>query len=95
MRDPAGDHRALAAELRDRLVKNGAPPILFGLLNTIGDYNQIGSYGYSMWGKMLQPYRRSPQFKQHMRAAGAYDYWRSHGFPPQCHPVGSDDFECS
>ncbi len=24
-----------------------------------------------------------------------YDvYWRKHGFPPQCRPVGKDDFEC-
>jgi len=29
-----------------------------------------------------------------MRKAGLYDYWRAHGFPPQCKPVGSDDFEC-
>jgi len=21
-------------------------------------------------------------------------YWRAHGFPPQCRPVGKDDFEC-
>ena len=25
---------------------------------------------------------------------GIYDYWRKHGFPAQCRPVGDDDFEC-
>ncbi|WP_420434196.1 hypothetical protein [Hyphobacterium sp.] len=25
---------------------------------------------------------------------GLPEFWRQHGFPPQCHPVGSDDFEC-
>ena len=22
------------------------------------------------------------------------DYWRKHGFPPQCKPLGESDFEC-
>jgi len=25
---------------------------------------------------------------------GIYDYWLVAGFPPQCRPVGEDDFEC-
>ena len=29
-----------------------------------------------------------------IRAAKLPDYWRAHGFPPQCKPVGNDDFEC-
>ncbi len=29
-----------------------------------------------------------------IRAAGIYDYWRSHGFPPQCRPAGDDGFSC-
>jgi adenylate cyclase len=95
MRDPGRDHRALATELRTLLVRNTAAPTLMSILNTIGDYDQIGLNGYGMWAGILQPYRRSIEFKRHMRAAGVYDYWRAHGFPPQCHPVGSDDFECN
>jgi adenylate cyclase len=26
--------------------------------------------------------------------AGIPEFWRTHGFPPQCRPVGEDDFEC-
>ena len=29
-----------------------------------------------------------------IRALGIDDYWREHGFPPQCRPVGGDDFVC-
>jgi len=29
-----------------------------------------------------------------VRERGVLDYWRNHGFPPQCRPVGDDDFEC-
>ena len=25
---------------------------------------------------------------------GLPEYWRRHGFPPQCRPIGSDDFDC-
>jgi TolB-like protein len=31
--------------------------------------------------KMMQPWRLP-------------DYWRKHGFPPQCRPIGESDFEC-
>ena len=33
--------------------------------------------------------------KNLMRAWRLPDYWRKHRFPPQCKPVGSDDFECN
>lgn len=29
-----------------------------------------------------------------MEMANLPAYWRQHGFPPQCRPVGDDDFEC-
>ena len=31
----------------------------------------------------------------HRIEAGLPAYWRKHGFPPQCRPVGADDFKCS
>jgi hypothetical protein len=46
------------------------------------------------WIPAMRVYRRSPEFKAHMTASGLPDYWRKHGFPPQCKPVGKDDFEC-
>jgi hypothetical protein len=32
--------------------------------------------------------------KRKLEAIGAVAYWRKHGFPPQCHPMGATDFNC-
>lgn len=33
-------------------------------------------------------------FKREARAMGLDAYWRENGFPPQCRPLGDDDFDC-
>ena len=47
-----------------------------------------------MWDPMMRGYRQSPEFKYFIRESGVFDYWREAGFPPQCGPLGQDDFEC-
>jgi hypothetical protein len=32
--------------------------------------------------------------KAYIKEAGIYDYWQQHGYPPQCLPLGEDDYEC-
>jgi TolB-like protein/tetratricopeptide (TPR) repeat protein len=34
------------------------------------------------------------RWKDWVRRGGLVDLWRARGFPPQCRPVGADDFEC-
>ena len=34
------------------------------------------------------------RWKDWVRRGGLVDLWRARGFPPQCRPVGTDDFEC-
>ena len=65
----------------------------YALLNAIGDYDRPMVLTVH-WIPAMRAYRRSPEFKAHMKASGLPDYWRKHGFPPQCKPVGSDDFKC-
>jgi adenylate cyclase len=36
----------------------------------------------------------SPHRREAMIRARLPEYWREHGFPPQCRPVGADDFAC-
>jgi adenylate cyclase len=36
----------------------------------------------------------SPHRREAMIRARLPEYWRAHGFPPQCRPVGRTDFEC-
>jgi TolB-like protein/Tfp pilus assembly protein PilF len=47
-----------------------------------------------IWEPHLAAMRRTPRFKQYLRDCGLVDYWRVHGWPPMCRPVGSDDFVC-
>lgn len=94
IRDPAGDHRQLAAELRAQLVAKKAGPTAYTLLNAIGDYSQPMTFLSVAWMDSMRPYRQSLQFKRHVRAAGVYDYWKTYGFPPKCHPTAADDFQC-
>jgi TolB-like protein len=90
---PGDDHRALAAELKAFLNETEASMWTYQLLNAIGDYERplLGTYH---WLPAMRAYRRSPEFKAHMKASGLPHYWRKHGFPPQCRPVGNDDFKC-
>jgi TolB-like protein len=47
------------------------------------------------WRPVARDVRKLPGFKQLARDLGLVDYWREHGWPDLCKPVGSDDFECS
>jgi hypothetical protein len=44
------------------------------------------------WEPGFPAFRSSPGFKQVVERMGLQRYWREHGFPPQCRPVGADDF---
>jgi len=90
---PGEDHRALAAELEAFLNETEASRGSYTLLNAIGDYKRPMLVNLH-WIPAMRGYRRSPEFKAHMMASGLPDYWRKHGFPPQCRPVGNDDFKC-
>jgi Tfp pilus assembly protein PilF len=92
MIDPREDP-AIAAEVRARFIENNASARAYTLLNVLGDYESPALIN-AHWGDLMRGYRRSPEFKAHMRASGVDVYWRKHGFPPQCTPVGNDDFEC-
>jgi hypothetical protein len=46
------------------------------------------------WYPYPLEFRNSPHRKRLMRLVGMPVYWRKHGYPPQCRPLGADDFEC-
>jgi tetratricopeptide (TPR) repeat protein len=47
-----------------------------------------------LWTREADEFRKTPQFKKVIRDNGIFTYWRERGFPPQCRPIGDDDFEC-
>ena len=55
-----------------------------------GDYRPIGY----LWWPTPPSVRRTERFKMLVRNAGLVEYWRSHGWPDLCHPVGAHDFAC-
>ena len=96
--EPGGDDSALAAQLSALFAENKASRRVYTLLNALGDYS-LTTLIVANGLDVMAGYRRSPEFKAHSRASGVDDYWRKHGFPPQCKPVGpqtadSGDFEC-
>ncbi|NVJ65802.1 MAG: hypothetical protein HWE16_04885 [Gammaproteobacteria bacterium] len=46
------------------------------------------------WGEGGSKVRQSDAFKAHIKNSGIFAHWQNKGFPPQCRPVGQDDFEC-
>lgn len=54
----------------------------------------LDSNFYSQWDPNLTGFRKSPARKRVLERIGAPAYWRAHGYPPQCRPVGPQDFSC-
>jgi len=61
-------------------------------------YDELEQYGgrsvWILWHPDAAEFRGTPQFKRLVRKIGLVDYWFERGFPPQCRPLGADDFEC-
>ena len=66
------------------------------LRRPVTDYELVVRTGLIyVWFPEYAAYRRTADFRKFARALGFETYWRKHGFPPQCKPVGKDDFECN
>jgi hypothetical protein len=103
--DPAG---ALNTEMRDALLYSPELALLGGdyslFMNTVWagktfnsnegflaqmlEFQQPASVPWS--GQLL----KFPQTKGVIKHSRLPEYWRQVGWPPQCHAVGADDFEC-
>ena len=46
------------------------------------------------WELFPPTFRNSPGFKRVLEGNGVLAYWRQHGCPPQCRPLGREDFSC-
>jgi tetratricopeptide (TPR) repeat protein len=47
-----------------------------------------------IWTSGYPEFRKSAGFKRLVAELNLQAYWREHGFPPQCRPVGEEGFEC-
>ena len=98
--DPSFDFQAEKTLIEQAYFPAGAAEPVFGLahpdyLFLYRQYDQLQSNELPYWWfPHPQEFRNSPHRKRLMRLTGMPEYWRKHGFPPQCRPVGADDFEC-
>jgi adenylate cyclase len=60
-------------------------------------YDQIATVDWDppiWWIRDDTTWLKSPSRKQAMQHWHLPEYWRKHGFPAQCRPIGTSDFEC-
>ena len=98
--DPAFDYEAEKSLIDQAYFLAGATEPEFGPANPdfLFNYRQYDQLHHSdnpyWWFPYPLEFRNSPHRKRMMREIGIPEYWRKHGFPPQCTPVGEDDFKC-
>ena len=96
------DHSALVRDIRAFLAERGGNSDRYGgpalLLAQLGMADEAIPLSVLGWGPGYSNYRQTEAFRGRIRALQIEDYWRKHGFPPQCRPIvsesGEDDFEC-
>jgi TolB-like protein len=49
----------------------------------------------AFWDPVHAGFRNTPAYRRLLENIGVPEYWRVHGYPPQCQPVGADGYECS
>jgi TolB-like protein/DNA-binding winged helix-turn-helix (wHTH) protein len=99
LRDPHADRIAARRALRNWLrASDFNKRKVFAITLELGAYDMIytgqGSF-FPLWLPESPEYRQSGAFKHFVREMRIDQYWREHGFPPQCRPVGEDDFSCA
>jgi len=99
--NPDGDNSAGFALLKDWESRTGTGRKIANvsiLLLAFRAYDEMASMPLAtrrvLWHPDGDEFRTTPQFKTVVRQMGIFEYWQARGFPPQCKPVGDDDFEC-
>ena len=70
------------------------PYLWLGEFDLAGETRDGVSSAIVAWDRHPAGWRNSAGFKHKLDAQGVTAYWRKHGYPPQCRPVGAADFTC-
>jgi len=96
--DPSFDHAARFDPFMARLSDAGYADIGQTardiIVSAFRKYELLGSPGPAVHSAEFLPGITADQRRGLILAARLPAFWRAHGFPPQCKPVGKDDFEC-
>ncbi len=90
------DREAAAFEIEYRAIHGNFDIRNMPFAYLLKQYDQLPpSFVHTFWWNRTDPdFLKSPHRKRLIREAGLPEFWREHGFPPQCRAVGSADFEC-
>ena len=100
MTDPAFDYEAEKTLIEQAYIPAGESEPVVGpsypdYLLRYRRYDELQSSELPYWWFPYPlEFHDSPHRKRLMRFTGLPQYWRKHGFPPQCRAQGADDFEC-
>ena len=98
MEFPEKDHSRGLQKLLDWIEKTGSSPASYPLLMAaFRAYHLVEptpSQNRWVWLKENTGFRTSEYFAPMMSKTGIPAYWREKGFPPNCRPLGEEDFEC-
>jgi tetratricopeptide (TPR) repeat protein len=99
--NPAYDRKEALRIFEARLEGMGAKLVPRSFAETsvlflFGAYDRLHPIAFNWWWATtgFPEWAKSPERKRLMRERKLDAYWRKHGFPPQCHAVGVDDFAC-
>ncbi|MEE2525948.1 hypothetical protein V0U79_06185 [Hyphobacterium sp. HN65] len=94
--NPEADHTALGAHAWQHAETVGTADdnLLQALLIPILHRGEPLLATVNLWQPEFARARDSESFHNEIRNTGVLDLWQTRGFPPQCRPVGEDDFEC-
>jgi adenylate cyclase len=98
MGQPDADHGILRGRLLALLEQRGDAAgaqsgDIRSILMALGDH-QATAASWVSWLPTMAKYRQSPAFRSNVIHGGRLRYWQDHGFPAQCRPLGTEDFEC-
>ena len=69
-------------------------PYAFDLkIDPLSDITRIQIHA-QLWNNWAVAVRQDPGFKAWVDKLGYADFWRKHGWPDRCRPIGPKDFEC-
>jgi TolB-like protein len=99
--NPDADNSSGLARLKDWQRQTSSvemDPLAGPMLLSFRAYDELAAspWGatYALWHPDGDEFRTTPQFKSVIRRLRIDEYWQARGYPPQCKPVGDDDFEC-
>jgi len=88
------DRREAAALVKGAKKSSEFIPVGLLMLRAYEDVVPVDNDPQFWWARDDKAWLKSESRKHVMRLWHLPEYWRKHGYPPQCRPIGDSDFEC-